>query len=265
MKSHRAFVLVAGSLVAAAMIATGYPQPAPNAPAAPASTQPTANRAVLPVSRPDGWWVKRNDSFNARAKLGDIRVVFLGDSITQGWEGAGKDVWAEHFEKMKAVNFGIGADNTQHLLYRIQNGNLDGLDKPIREGAAIPKLVVMMIGTNNSNKDDFTPQQIADGVKACIDATRQKLPQAKILLLAIFPRGEKPDAQREKLAATNSILKTFATPDAITFMDIGDKFIGEGGTISKEIMPDFIHLSPKGYEIWADAIEPTVKSLLGDK
>lgn len=265
MKSRRTFVLVAGSFVAAAMLATGYPQPASTTPAAPAAPQPVANRAVLPVARPDAWWVTRNESFNARAKLGDIRVVFLGDSITQGWEGAGKEVWAKHFEKLKAVNFGIGGDNTQHMLYRIQKGNLDGLDKPIRDGAEVPKVVVMMIGTNNSNKEDFTAQQIADGVKACVDATHQKLPQAKILLLAIFPRSEKPDAQREKLNATNAILKTFANADTVTFLDIGDKFLGEGGTISKEVMPDYLHLSPKGYQIWADAIEPSIKTLLGDK
>ncbi len=265
MKSRRTFVLVAGSFVAAAMLATGYPQPASVTPSAPAAPQPVANRAVLPVARPDAWWVTRNESFNARAKLGDIRVVFLGDSITQGWEGAGKEVWAKHFEKLKAVNFGIGGDNTQHLLYRIQKGNLDGLDKPIRDGAEVPKVVVMMIGTNNSNKEDFTAQQIADGVKACVDATHQKLPQAKILLLAIFPRGEKPDAQREKLNATNAILKTFANADTVTFLDIGDKFLGEGGKISKEVMPDYLHLSPKGYQIWAEAIEPSIKTLLGDK
>ncbi len=265
MKTERICTLIAGTIVAASLLATGRPQPAPAAPAKQVA-QPTtaANRAIVPVARPDDWWVKRFDAFNARAKLGDIRVVFLGDSITQGWEGAGKEVWAEHFEKMKAVNFGIGADNTQHLLYRVQNGNLDGLDKPIREGAEVPKVVVMMIGTNNSNKDDFTAPQIAEGVKACIDATHKKLPQAKILLLAIFPRGEKPDAQREKLAATNAILKTFAN-ETVSYLDIGDKFVGEGGVISKEIMPDFIHLSPKGYKIWAEAIEPSIKTLLESK
>jgi len=263
MQTTRGAVLVAGIVLASLLVAAGRPQPAAVAP--PAAQAAPANRAIVPVNRPDEWWVKRNEAFNARAKLGDIRVVFLGDSITQGWEGNGKEVWAKRFETIKAVNFGIGGDNTQHLLYRIQNGNLDGLDKPIRDGAEIPKLVVMMIGTNNSNKDDFAAQQIADGVKACIDATRKKLPQAKVLLLAIFPRGEKPDAQRDKLKATNDLLKTFADGKDVVYLDIGDKFLGEGGVISKDVMPDFLHLSPKGYEIWAEAIGPSMKSLMGEK
>jgi len=269
-RSRRMMALVAGVGLVALLVGAGRPQPAvvPSevpTPAVPASSQPAVgvNLATVPADRKDAWWVERFESITERAKQGDVGIVFMGDSITQGWEGAGKDVWAAKYASRKAMNCGIGGDRTQQLLHRIQNGNVEGLDKPVKDGAATPKLVVMMIGTNNSNKDDFTAAQIAEGVKMCLDTTKAKLPQAKVLLLGIFPRGEKPDAQRDKIKATNEILKTFGD-NRVTYLDIGAKFTGEDGTISKDVMPDFLHLSAKGYQIWADAIEPSVKQLLGE-
>lgn len=268
---HVGSVALVGLSVCALAIGRGQPAPstspsnAPAPAAAPSAASAAENRAVVAVGKSDAWWKQRRDAITANAKKGDVALVFMGDSITQGWEGAGKDVWAKTYGPRKSLNCGIGGDQTQHLLYRIQNGNVEGLDKPIREGAATPKLVVMMIGTNNSNKDDFTPAQIAEGVKACLDATRAKLPDAHVLLLGIFPRGEHNNPQRDKLAATNAILKTYADETHITYLDIGDKFLQPDGSISKEIMPDFLHLSPKGYQIWADAIEPQVKKYLGEK
>jgi beta-glucosidase len=214
------------------------------------------NTAVVPVPR-DAGWMKRHESFNERAKQGDVDLVFIGDSITQGWGGAGKDVWSKYYGNRKAMNLGIGGDRTQHVLWRLDNGNIEGIK---------PKLAVIMIGTNNSNGNDNTAEQIADGIKAIVAKLRDKLPETKILLLAIFPRDENPGTdKREKIAKVNEQIAKLADNSKIVYLDIGAKFLGEGDKLPKEIMPDYLHLSPKGYEIWAEAIEPKVKELLGEQ
>jgi lysophospholipase L1-like esterase len=207
--------------------------------------------ATVPVPR-DGGWMKRHELINSRAKEGNKDVIFLGDSITQGWEGGGKEIWAKHFAPLKAMNAGISGDRTQHVIWRIENGNVDGIQ---------PKVAVLMIGTNNSGSN--TGEDIADGVKAIVSKLRSKLPNTKVLVLAVFPRGaDKNDARRKVNDATNAIISKLDDGKNVFYLDIGPKFLGEDGTLSKEIMPDLLHLSPQGYQIWADAVEPTVKKLL---
>jgi beta-glucosidase len=227
----------------------------------PAPTTPR-HSAVSPAPRTDEGWVTRNNRFNEQVKKGNFGMIFLGDSITQGWEDAGRDVWAKFYAPRKAINLGIGGDGTQHVLWRLQNGNLDGLDKPAGPGQAAPRLVVLMIGTNNSNAQDNTAKEIADGITAIVGELRQKLPKAKVLLLGIFPRGEKPGAQRAKIDEVNRLIATLADGKIVHYLDIGPKFLQPDGTISPTVMPDFLHLSPKGYEIWAESIEPKLKELL---
>jgi len=123
---------------------------------------------------------------------------------------------------------------------------------------------VLMIGTNNSNGKDNTAEEIADGIKAIVKKLRDKLPQTKILLLAVFPRGEKPNTQREKNARASELASQLADGKMVHYLDIGPKFLEPDETLSREIMPDLLHLSPKGYAIWAEAIEPKVKELLGE-
>jgi lysophospholipase L1-like esterase len=198
--------------------------------------------------------MNRHEAMNARVKQGDVDLVFIGDSITAGWEGAGKEVWAKHYGLRKAVNLGIGGDRTQHVLWRLQNGNLEGIT---------PKLAVIMIGTNNSNSN--TPEDIAAGVKAIVELIRQKTPDTKILLLATFPRGATPeDPKRQTNEKSNAIVKQLADDQHVFFLDIGDKFLEADGTLSKEIMPDLLHLNDKSYAIWAESIEPTVVKLMGE-
>jgi beta-glucosidase len=213
------------------------------------------HEATKPVPR-DANWMKRHESFNARAKQGDIVLIFLGDSITAGWEGAGKEVWKKYYGDRKAANMGIGGDRTQHVLWRLDNGNIEGIS---------PKLVVLMIGTNNSNGDQFTAEQIADGIKAIVGKLRAKLPETKVLLLAVFPRGAMPNPQREKNAKASELASQMADGKMVHYLDIGPKFLEADGTLSREIMPDLLHLSPKGYAIWAESIEPKVKQLLAEK
>ena len=220
-------------------------------------SQTPNHSAVQPVPRPDQSWKDRHESFNKRvAEVGEkSQVIFIGDSITQGWEGEGKAVWARYYTHRNAVNLGIGGDRTQHVLWRLDNGNLDGLK---------PKAAIIMIGTNNSNGDDNTPGQIVDGVTAIVKKLSTKLPDTKILLLAIFPRSENYSVQRGKLAMINQVLRRLADEQNIFWVDFGQQFLNDDGTIPRELMPDYLHLSPKGYSIWAEAIEDKLSSLLGD-
>ena len=210
---------------------------------------------TTPVPREDQPWKNRQEQINARAKEGDVNLLFIGDSITQGWMGAGKDVWQKYYGERKAMNAGIGGDRTQHVLYRLDHGNIDGIK---------PKLAVIMIGTNNSGTD--SSDDIAAGIKAIVEKLRAKLPETKILLLGIFPRGADPsDPKRQVNIAANEIAKNIEDGKNVFYLDISKKFLNEDGTLSKEIMPDLLHLSPKGYEIWAESIEPKVADLLGEK
>jgi len=209
--------------------------------------------AVKPEPR-EGGWVKRHESFNERVKKGNVDLLLIGDSITQGWEGAGKEVWKKSYERRNAVNLGIGGDRTQHVLWRLDHGNIDGIE---------PKLAVLMIGTNNSGTN--TSQEIADGVKAIVDKLRAKLPKTKVLVLAVFPRGANNDDVKRKVnAGANALFSKLADDKSVFYLDIGPKFLEADGALSKEIMPDLLHLSPKGYQIWADSIEAEVTKLMGE-
>src|SRR5687768_12561807 len=222
----------------------------------------TANTAIEPAPR-EASWVKRHEGFVEIAKQGGVDVLFLGDSITDAWRRpapGGKAIWDQHFAPLRAANFGISGDRTQHLLWRLQNGELDGIK---------PKAVVVMIGRNKTGfeRDGTTvrntPAETAAGVSAIVKTLRTKLPQTKLLLLAIFPRGEKPDhPQRKQIAEINAAIAKLADGRNVRFLDIGDKFLAADGTLPKEIMPDFLHPVEKGYEIWAAAIKEPLTALL---
>ncbi|HOB76366.1 MAG TPA: platelet-activating factor acetylhydrolase IB subunit [Phycisphaerae bacterium] len=225
-------------------------------PAQPAVKAAGENTAIVPVSRPEEWWNKRHESMNERVRQGNVDLIFIGDSITHGWEGAGKEVWAERYAKRNAVNLGISGDRTQHVLWRLDHGNIDGIQ---------PKVAVVMIGTNNSNKEDHTVAQIAEGVTAIVKKLREKLPETKILLLGIFPRGAEPNNQRGKILQVNQILNKLADGRHVWFIDFGYKFVDAKGNIPKDIMPDYLHLTKEGYQIWADSIEGKLAELMGEK
>lgn len=210
--------------------------------------------AVTPAPR-DGGWMQRHEQFNERVAKGDVGLIFVGDSITQGWEGAGRDVWARYYGSRKAVNLGIGGDRTEHVLWRLDHGNVEGI---------APKVAVVMIGTNNSGADRNTATEMVDGVTAVVEKLRSKLPDTKILLLGIFPRGEHFNDQRGKILQVNQAVRKIADGETVVYLDIGHHFLEADGSLSREIMPDFLHLSPKGYEIWASSIEATLAALLGD-
>lgn len=228
-------------LLACCLTSLGFAQEAPK-PASKATT-PEVHKGTE----------KRIDQYTAVSKEGKAEIVFLGDSITQGWEGAGKQAWEKHFAPLKAVNFGIGGDRTEHVLYRMDQGNLEGLK---------PKLVVLMIGTNNTGHRMGEAEDTAAGVKAILGGIHKKCPDAKILLLAIFPRSATlEDPKRALNTKINDIIKTYADDKKVFFKDIGPKFLTPTGELTKEIMPDLLHLSPKGYDIWAESILDDVTKL----
>lgn len=213
--------------------------------------------AVESSPRPESGWQDRHKLLNQRAaEAGEkARILFIGDSITQGWEGAGKEVWERYYAPRNAVNLGIGGDRTQHVLWRLENGNLAGLK---------PKAAVVMIGTNNSNGEDNSPDQIVEGVTAIVRKLRETLPDTTVLLLAIFPRGENYNAQRGKILQINQVLQRVADGDRVRWIDFGSRFVDDDGLIPRSLMPDFLHLSPEGYALWAETLEPEVARILGE-
>ncbi len=214
-----------------------------------------SHTAVVPAHRYN-WWGARHLGVLDRLKQGNVDLIFVGDSITHGWEKSGKEIWDKYYAPRNAVNMGFGGDRTQHVLWRFDHGEIDGIS---------PKLAVLMIGTNNSNKKDNTAEEIADGIKLICARMREKLPNTKILILSIFPRGEKPSPQRQKNATASKLASQIADNDMIYYLNINEKFLQKDGTLSKKIMPDLLHPKEKGYKIWAEAIEPTVARLMDEK
>lgn len=209
------------------------------------------NTAMVPVKHTS----QRTETVMQTAKdhPGKCDIVFIGDSITQGWEGNGKNVWQKYYGKRKCLNLGVGGDRTQHVLWRFENGQLDGLK---------PRVAVLMIGTNNSNRDDNSEADILEGVQLIVKQIRERLPDTKLLLVSIFPRGQTFSTQRGKILQVNQALEKLADGKTIHYIDFGSQLIESDGSISKEIMPDYLHLTERGYEIWAQAIRPTLKKLL---
>lgn len=252
---------LAGFVQAQAPAVTAPPAVKPSgtlAPAPPATVKPPpqAPDVAAPKLGPEGktneGFANAHEKFVTIAKEGKAELLFLGDSITAGW-GSKKNIWDEAFGQYKPANFGIGGDRTQHVLWRIKNGELDGIK---------PKAVVLMIGTNNSSSDSV--EGIAKGITLIVETIREKQPQANILLLAVFPRGENasPNLTRDKLNQVNAIIAKLDDGKKVHYLDIGAKFLQANGSLTKEIMPDFLHLSEAGYQIWADAISPKLATLM---
>jgi lysophospholipase L1-like esterase len=226
---------------------------APSTPAIKPPPQPPDVPAIkLAVDgTPNAGFLSAHERFVKTAREGKAQLLFLGDSITAGWGGNGKAIWTQAFGAWEPANFGIGGDRTQHLLWRIQNGELNGLQ---------PKAAVVMIGTNNVGGD--SAEGIAKGVTEIVETIREKTPGTKILLLAVFPRGQRPNPGREKLKQVNQIIAKLDDGKNVFFLDIGDKFLTPDGLMTEQITPDFLHLSAAGYQIWADAITPKLQELM---
>lgn len=197
----------------------------------------------------------RNVELAQRAKEHpDAKLVFLGDSITQGWEGAGASTWRNAFGDLSPLNLGVSGDRTEHVLWRLAQGDYDALQ---------PKAIVIMIGTNNTGHRMDPPADIAAGVTEILAQLKSKFPKARLVLLAIFPRGEQPtDPGRVNNAAVNALLIPVARQVGAEWMDISRAFTDANGVLAKSLMPDFLHPNTRGYEIWANAIREPLKNWL---
>jgi lysophospholipase L1-like esterase len=223
----------------------------------------SAQSAVVPLWRDGGGWLKRHDAFAAAAKQGGVDLLFVGDSITDFWRTRGQAVWNKYYGGLRAANLGISGDRTQHVLWRLDHGEIDGLR---------PKVVVLMIGTNNTGLEHDnlttrnTPAEAADGVKAVVRDLRQRLPDAQILLLAVFPRSPAPaDPARLEVAEVNRTIAHWEAGDHVHYLDIGARFLTADGRLEKDIMADYLHPTAKGYEIWAQAMQAPLAQLLGSR
>ena len=225
--------------------------------------EPAPPSSLVAVTQGREWpgyeWAKRHAGVCANVRAHKPQIVFIGDSITHffGGEphdrgGNGTEVWQKFYEPRNTANLGYGWDRTENVLWRLGPGE--------ELAGAEPKVAVIMIGTNNLGLNQ--PADIAAGVTAICALIHQKLPATRILLLGIFPRGEKPDANRQRISEINQILAKLDGHDLVTFLDFGAKFIGPDGIISRSIMPDFLHPNAAGYQIWAEEMEPTLQRLL---
>ena len=211
--------------------------------------------ATTPISREgEQWWLDRHKRAVEAASKSNIELMFIGDSITQGWEGEGAAVWEKYYGNRKAANFGFSGDRTEHVLWRLDNGEMPALS---------PKVVVIMIGTNNVGHGSSTPEQTADGVRAIVSRLVLAMPSSKILLLGIFPRGEAPDDSGRRQARQATLqFAGLADRKRVFFLDVGEAFVHTDGRLRTSLMPDRLHLNSSGYELWARAMEPMLAKLL---
>ena len=203
---------------------------------------PQNPHAMSRISEPK--WKKRFDAISEQARRGDAEVVFLGDSITHGWKYAPQ--WRNRFGRYQALNAGISSDRVEHLLWRVRHGNLDQIK---------PKVAVILIGVNNLAVS--TPAAITSGVQQIIREIHLRSPMTQVLLFGLFPTGKESDhPRRAKITAVNKHLAKLERRPAVEFVDIGTRFLESDGSLSQDVMPDYLHLSARGYSIWADALQP---------
>lgn len=241
----KAFLLISSILVSSILAQSSPPQ------------NKTTNSATKPANRLNAkWWKTRHEQKVAAAKNAECELLFIGDSITHGWEGHGKKVWNQYYGPRKAFNIGFSGDRTQHVLWRFDHGELADFQ---------PKVAVIMIGTNNTGHSMQKAEETAEGVKAIITKLHAHSPKTKVLLLAIFPRGAKADDPKRKLNdQINAILKTYDNGNLVHYLDIAPSFLDDDGNLPKSVMPDRLHPRAAGYQLWAEAMEPKLKELLAE-
>ena len=204
------------------------------------------NYALIPASRPEMLATVHGKFQRFSGKPTDI--IFDGDSITNRWEDQGAQTWAAF--KDRAANFGIEGDRTENLLWRLGQHQVEGMD---------PKLVVLLIGTNNVS-GGYSVEQIADGIRAILDEYKKQCPHAHFVLMAIFPRGKSADdPMRQKAEAVNALIRPLADGDRVDFLDLTPQMVDADGTLSSIAFGnDYLHPLPSGYAIWANALQPYV-------
>jgi lysophospholipase L1-like esterase len=217
-------------------------------------TTPRTNTAIIPSLSPQ--FATKHQANLEVAKQGDAELLLMGDSITDFWRNAdgafaGKAVLDKNFGQWKIANFGIAGDTTQGVLYRLKSGEGKGFS---------PRAVMLMIGTNNTGRN--TAAEIAEGIGAVVLQLRNDFPRAKILLLAVFPRGAAADPVRATLTDINQRISKLHDGTSVHYLDIGQKFLDGQGNIPRDVMSDALHPGAKGYEIWAEAVREPLTRLM---
>lgn len=225
----------------------------------------TTIRATQSESRPGpdekGWdlWMKHHENRKRWCAEQDVDLLMVGDSIVFGWSRVGKDVWNEYYGDRNAVNIGSSGDRTYHMLWHFQNGGLEGMKE------RNPKLVVVMIGTNNRGEPELKGRDTAYGILALLKEIHTHLPESKILLLAVFPRGDTPaDEGRIRNDQINEIIKGYADNKTVYWMDLGHVFMDDMSLLNRDLMPDGLHPNEAGYRAWAEAMELMIEKLMGE-
>ncbi|XP_047463312.1 platelet-activating factor acetylhydrolase IB subunit beta isoform X2 [Mugil cephalus] len=197
----------------------------------------------------DERWLSQHTRFVQECKDGEPEVLFVGDSMVQLMQQY--DVWKDLFSPLHALNFGIGGDTTCNVLWRLQNGELENIR---------PKVVVLWVGTNNY---EHTAEQVAGGILAIAQLLTTHLPKAKIVVLGLLPRGERPNPLREKNAAVNGLLRSWLPRlNQAQFLDVSGEFVHSDGTISPQDMFDFLHLTSTGYRTMAKPLSDLLLQIL---
>jgi len=221
------------------------------------------NTAVIPVSKLEedsyDWWERHEQVLKIQKEI-DPEVVLIGDSITHFWGGepwsdnvhGERIAWNSVFAPYRVLNMGFGWDRTQNVLWRLDHGQLDGLR---------PEVVVILIGTNNTSETENAranvADEIAEGLRAICDRVEAKVPNARIVVMAVFPREKEPDHPRRVLIRDiNERYAKLAEERGYTFVDIGPRLLEPDGTLSSETAPDYCHLTERGYRHWAEALRP---------
>lgn len=221
-------------------------------------TIPALSPEVQTAAWAQSWWMPRHEQKLAEAqqRKGAVDLLFIGDSITHGWESGGKAVWDEFYAGRRPFNIGFSGDRTEQVLWRFQHGEIDGFT---------PKVAVVMIGTNNTGHRQDKAEDTSAGVAAILAELKQRSPTTKVLLLAVFPRGATAkDPLRQLNDRINILLKQLADDERVFFLNINSVFLKKDGTLPKAVMPDLLHPNPAGYRLWARAMEPTLRQLLGE-
>lgn len=260
--------LVAMNLAVVPALADTKAPAKPEAKPAPApAKKEAADQPAVKMGNDQGkGFLARHEGFlkDLKAMEGKVELLLVGDSITDGWRRpqdpnnpkswGGKVAFDEAYAtKYRTLNIGIGGDRTQHVIWRLQNGEVEGIS---------PKVAMLMIGTNNLSAN--SDEEIVAGITKCVKTLNEKLPQTKVLLLGVFPRSPKAaDAARARIKNINEqISKLDDGGKTVKYLDIGAKFLDAEGNIPPDIMPDFLHVNEKGYKIWAAAVQPTLDELM---
>ena len=212
--------------------------------------------AAAPVPRNHPSWMTRHEQILARIHQGEVDLLLIGDSITQSWEDVGRRIWDAHYGHRRAVNLGFAGDRTEHVLWRLDHGEIEGI---------APKLVVVMIGTNNGGVRHDSPEETATGIQTILTTLRTRLPSTKILLLGVFPRSASIDDPLRRLnVAINDQIRTYSDNQHVFFLDLSTYFLDDQGHLSQYLMPEYLHPNERGYQVWADGMEDMVRKLLDE-